>query len=269
MNIGLIGYGTIGRILARAIMDGLAGDVSLVAIKDVYDRPPLERAPDGPTYTTSIDQFLSMDMDVVLEAASQAVLQEYGPLALKSGKSLIAMSVGAFADIAFLEELRSLALRHKCRILVPSGAIGGLDAISAAAIDEIYEVTLTTIKPIKALEGVKSAIDPQLDLDDITAPTCIYDGPAQEAVTRFPLNINVAAALSLAGIGFKNTIVRIVADPEGSRNIHRIEAKGTFGELRLEFKNNPSPTNPKTSYLAALSAIRLLKKSTEWLSVGT
>lgn len=268
MKIGLIGYGTIGRMLAEAIDNGLAGDVSLVAVMDIYDEPPFERGPGGTTYTTSIESFLSIDLDVVVEAASQAVMREYAPLVVKSGRSLVAMSVGALGDEAFLEQLRDLASRHKCRVLVPSGAIGGLDAISAAAIDEIDELTLTTTKPVKALAGVESAIDPQLDLDSITTATCIYDGPAEEAVTRFPLNINVAAVLSLAGIGFRNTRVRIVADPVGSQNIHRIEAKGAFGELSLEFANNPSPTNPKTSYLAALSAIRLVKSLTEAVKIG-
>lgn len=269
MNIGLIGYGTIGRMVARAIGDGLAGDVSLVAVKDIHDEPPFEQPLPGAMYTTSMDSFLSMNMDVVVEAASQAVLKEYAELIVKSGKSLIAMSVGAFAHKTFLEQLRRLALKHKCRILVPSGAIGGLDAISAAAIDHIDELTLTSIKPLNALQGVRSAMDPDLDPDSVTTPVCIYDGPADEAVRRFPLNINVAAALSLAGIGFKKTRVRIVADPRGTRNIHRIEGRGTFGTLKLEFENNPSPTNPRTSYLAALSAIRLVKNLAESVKVGT
>jgi aspartate dehydrogenase len=269
MNIGLIGYGTIGRMLAQAIRDGLAGDVSLVAIKDIFDEPPFEAIPGGPTYTSSIDFFLSLDMDLVVEAACQAMLKEYAPLVLKSGKSLIAMSVGALVDTAFLEQIKRLTSQHNCRVFIPSGAIGGLDAISAAGIDAIDEVTLTSVKPVRALEGVQSAVDPHLDLDALTAPTCLYEGPAEEAVTRFPLNINVAAALSLAGVGFEKTTVRLVADPQGTHNVHRIEARGAFGELKLEFKNNPSPTNPKTSYLAALSAIRLVKNLTESIKVGS
>ncbi len=268
VKIGLIGYGTIGRMLAKAIRDGAAGDATLVAVKDIYEEPPFELSPDSPAYTTNIDSFLSMDMAAVVEAASQEVLKEYAPLVVKSGRSLVAMSVGAFGDKAFLEQLGDLATGHRSRILIPSGAIGGLDAISAAAIDQIHEITLTTTKPVTALAGVKSAIDPQLDLDSVTTPTCIYDGPAEEAVARFPLNINVAAALSLAGIGFARTRVRIVVDPEGTRNIHRIDARGVFGELSLEFANNPSPTNPKTSYLAALSAIRLVKTLTEAVRIG-
>jgi len=269
MKLGLIGYGTIGRTLARAITDGVAGDVSLAAVLDVHDEPPFEQTPGGPVYTTSIASFLSLDLDVVVEAASQAVLKEYAPLVLRSGKNLIAMSAGAFADAAFFLELGQLASEHFCRVFIPSGAIGGLDVISAAAIDEMDEVTLTTIKPIKALAGAKSTIDPLLDIDTITTSTCIYEGRAEDAVKRFPKNVNVAAALSLAGIGAKKTTVRIVADPQVSQNIHRIEARGAFGELQLEFKNAPSPTNPKTSYLAALSAIRLVKNLTAPVKVGT
>jgi aspartate dehydrogenase len=269
MKLGLIGYGAIGSTLARAITDGIAGDVRLAAVLDIYDEPPFEEAPGGPVYTNSLTSFLSLDLNVVVEAASQAVLKEYAPLVLKSGKNLVAMSAGAFADTAFFLELRELASEHRCRVFIPSGAIGGLDVISAAVIDEMDEVTLTTIKPLEALAGAKSTLDPDLDLNAITSSTCIYEGYAEEAVKRFPKNVNVAAALSLAGIGAQRTTVRIVADPQVSQNIHRIEARGAFGELRMEFKNAPSPTNPKTSYLAALSAIRLVKNLTEPVKVGT
>lgn len=270
MNLGLIGYGAIGQLLARAIHERRGGDVSLAAVLDVYEDPPFEQSEEGlPAYTTSIDNFLSQELDVVVEAASQSVLKAYALQIVNSGRHLVPMSVGAFSDLSFLEDLSAAAMEHNCRVLLPSGAIGGLDALSAAANDEIDTVTLTTRKPLRALEGVRSTIDPELDLGTITEPTLIYEGPATEAVVRYPKNVNVAAALSLAGIGFDKTTVRIVADPEATRNVHRVEVEGKFGRLSLELENYPAPTNPKTSYLAALSAIQRVKNLTAAVRVGT
>jgi aspartate dehydrogenase len=197
------------------------------------------------------------------------VLKDYGPLVLESRRDLIVMSVGAFSDDGFLRVIKDLASKHGGRVFVPSGAIGGLDVLSAACVDEVQEVRLTTTKPPRALKGARSSLDPDLDLDTLTEPTCIYEGPAEEAVVRYPKNVNVAAALSMAGIGFKTTTVRIVADPGAERNQHRIEARGNFGELMVELKLSPSPSNPKTTYLAALSVVRLVKKLTEQVRVGT
>jgi aspartate dehydrogenase len=269
MKIGLVGYGTIGGALATAIANGQIEAVSLAAVLDVYDAPPFERTARGPIYTNDLASFLSLEMDLVVEAASQSALKAVAPHILRSGRDLMVLSVGALADRSFLAELRELALAHQCRVYVPSGAIGGLDAVSAAAVDEIDEVVLTTVKPVQALAGADVVLDPGLDLEDITKPTCVYEGPAEEAVKRFPKNVNVAAALSLSGIGASRTIVRVVADPSASQNIHRIFAKGAFGELQFEFKNAPSPANPKTSYLASLSAIRLLKKLVDPIKIGT
>ncbi|OGR90262.1 MAG: aspartate dehydrogenase [Elusimicrobia bacterium RBG_16_66_12] len=264
MNLGIIGYGNMGRILAQAIEDRKAGDVSLVAVLDVFADSPFGDGAGEPAYFTQIDPFLKTDMAVVVETASQAVLKEHGPRVVGAGKNLIAMSTGAFSDRAFLEKMSDLAVERGCRVMLPSGAIGGLDAILAAGVDQIDEVTLTTTKPPRALAGV----DRDLDLATITEPTLLYEGPAGEAVVRFPKNVNVAATLSLAGIGFERTVVRLVADPHATLNTHRIDARGAFGELHLAFTNVPSPDNPKTSYLAALSAIRAVKNLTETFRIG-
>jgi aspartate dehydrogenase len=268
MKLGLVGYGTIGRMVAEAVQAGKAGETSLVAVLDVHERPPFAQVDGRPFYTTGLPAFLDAGLDVVLEAASQAVLKAVAFPVLERGKELVAMSVGAFADPEFAEGLRRRAAEKGGRVYLPSGAIGGLDALAAAALEEIDSVTLTTTKPVKGLAGTRSAFDPDLDLTTLSEATCIYEGPAAEAVRRFPQNVNVAAALSLAGIGFERTTVRVVADPRAERNIHRIDARGRFGELSLEFRNLPSPGNPKTSYLAALSAIRLIRRLGEPIRVG-
>ena len=269
LNVGLIGYGSIGSILAKAISEGKAGDVRLVAVHDVLEKAPFEQVDDRPRYATSIEGFLENDLDVVVEAVSQNVLRRYAPLVLESGRDLVAMSVGAFSDGEWLATMDALARRHGRRIYLPSGAIGGLDALSAANLDDIHHVSLTTIKPVSALKGSRSVIDPDLNLESLTEATCLYDGPAEEAIRHFPKNVNVAAALSLATIGIHKTMVRIIADPHAENNMHRIEAEGNFGRLSLELSLKASPANPKTSYLAALSAIRLIKGLTETVKIGT
>lgn len=269
INVGLIGYGSIGSILAKAINEGNAGDARLVAVHDVFEKPPFDQIEGRPYYATTIEDFLKDQLDVVVEAVSQNVLRRYAPLVLESGRDLVAMSVGAFSDVAWLTDMDVLARAHGCHIFLPSGAIGGLDALSAATLDEVHEVTLTTIKPVKALAGSRSVIDPDLDLASITEPTCLYDGPAADAIRHFPKNVNVAATLSLATIGIHKTMVQIIADPRAENNVHRIVAEGKFGRLSLEFNLKASPANPKTSYLAALSAIRLIKRMTETIKIGT
>lgn len=260
MNVGLIGYGTIGRTLADAIRSGQAGKARLVAVLDIFEEPPFDED-GGPLYTTDIEAFLAAESSLVVEAAAQTVLKKYAGRVLAAGKDLLPLSIGAFADEALLNEVLTLAARHERRVFLPSGAIGGLDAIAAAAIDGIDEVVLTTTKPPDGLQDLP--FTPPVDLATLSEAACIYEGPAAEAVRLFPKNVNVAALLSLAGIGFDRTHVRVVADPTSKQNRHHIAARGPFGELSLEFKLYPSPTNPKTSYLATLSAIRTLKNLTE------
>jgi aspartate dehydrogenase len=264
----LIGYGSIGSTLANAIRDGKAGEARLVAVLDIHEQPPYDQMDGAPRYFTTLEEFLDVPLDVVVEAATQSVLRKFAPLILKSGRDVVAMSVGAFVDEAWLGEMEALARAHGCRIYLPPGAIGGLDALSAAMLDNVHTVSLTTIKPVKALRGSRSVVDPQLDLERITEATCLYDGPAEEAIRHFPKNVNVAAALSLSTIGFRETRVRIIADPHAKTNTHRIHAEGRFGSFSLELNLNASPANPKTSYLAALSAIRLLKGLTDTIRIG-
>ncbi len=154
-------------------------------------------------------------------------------------------------------------------MFLPSGAIVGLDGVKAAAAAGLDRVTITSTKPPRALEGAPFVVEHDLDLISIKEATQIYEGPAVEAVRLFPKNVNVAAALSLAGVGLQRTRVRVVVDPNASRNIHEIHAEGAFGRLVTRVENVPSPENPKTSWLAALSAFRKLREITETVSLGT
>jgi aspartate dehydrogenase len=151
---------------------------------------------------------------------------------------------------------------------LPSGAIGGLDVLRAARVDRLDEVTLVTSKPPRALAGAPFFESHPIDLGAITTREVIYEGPAAEAVRLFPANVNVAAALSLAGIGPEQTRMQVVADPALDRNVHEVVARGSFGELTLRLANVPSPSNPKTSFLACLSGLATLRRLADPIQIG-
>jgi aspartate dehydrogenase len=204
-------------------------------------------------------------VDLIVESASQEAVGELLPLAIEKGKDILVMSVGGLIG---KEELINRAREKNCRIFIPSGALSGLDAVQSANIGEIKSATLTTIKPPKALLGAPYIEQKGIDLFSFKEPTTIYEGNAREVIKLFPANVNVAAALSLAGIGVDKTKVRIVVDPNAKTNIHKIEVEGDFGKITTQTENFPSPSNPRTSYLAILSAISLLKKLSSPLRIG-
>jgi aspartate dehydrogenase len=157
---------------------------------------------------------------------------------------------------------------NRC-VLVPSGAIGGLDAVRAARLAGLDSVELRTTKAPRTLTGAPGIVAAGIDLDAITEPTVVFEGRALDAVLAFPANLNVVAALSLAGLGPERTRVVLVADPAETRNVHEIRASGAFGELTLRFSNLPSTENPKTSALAPFAALALLRRRAEAIQVGS
>lgn len=260
-NVGLVGCGTIGSQLAMAVDSGKVANASLVSLFDVVENNAqgLKSKMRGkPSAYSDFDRFISSDIDIVVEAASQEAVRKFGKMILRAGKDLMVMSVGALADRAFLLELLQAASENGSRIYVPTGAIAGIDAVRTVR-HLLESVTLTTTKSPKALAGAPFFETSKIKLDKITERTVIYEGAASDAVKAFPANVNVAAVLSLAGIGADKTKVRIVADPVATTNQHEIVATGSFGEIRIAVSNVPSPGNPKTSFLAVLSAIECLR----------
>lgn len=236
-------------------------NASLVALFDVSEnnlQNLKSKLHTSPKAYPDFGGFLSSGADIVIEAASQDAVRTFGKAVLEAGKDLMIMSVGALADSGFLAELLQAAAKRGCRIYVPTGAIAGIDAIRSVR-HLLESVTLTTTKSPKALAGAPFFETNKVELKDITKSTVIYEGAAADAVKSFPANVNVAAVLSLAGIGVDKTKVRIVADPQATTNQHEILATGGFGEIRITVNNVPSPGNPKTSFLAVLSAIECLR----------
>jgi len=267
LKVGVVGCGTVGGEICRAVDHGLVA-AELVGVCDVDHAKAKTlakslKAPARVMSQTELVQASDLVVEAVSKAAAPAIIRE----TLASSKDIMVMSVGGLLDC--LDEALSLAKRQGGRIYIPSGAIAGLDAVKGAMNAPVSKVTLTTRKPPRGLEGAPYVVEKKIDLRSLKEPAVIFSGSAREAVPAFPANINVAAALSLAGIGAEKTQVRIVADPTSDKNIHEIEAEGDFGKLFVRMENVPSPTNPKTSYMAALSAIGMLRRITAPLVVGT
>jgi aspartate dehydrogenase len=255
MNLGIIGCGAIGTDVAIAA-DKME-EIKRIFIYDIDKKKEntlLNKI--KKSEIKSITEFLKK-VDLVFEAASQKAVEQYSELILEAGKDLIIMSIGCFHDEIFKNKLEKIAKKNKCKIFIPSGAVCGIDGILSANIDTIDEVTLVTTKPPTSLDK------------NFNKRTVIFKGNASEAVKKFPENINVAASLSLAGVGFYNTKVEIVADPVATRNSHKILAHGKFGRLRAEVENMPNPKNPKSSYMASLSAVATLKKIINPIQIGS
>jgi len=269
LDIGLLGCGTIGTEIARAISDGRI-DAQLVA---VFDRNPPKRDGIAAMVDTDVEQCsegidVAENAELVVEAAGQEAVG-MAPEILETGTDLLLMSVGALADDG-LQEAVFDASSGTARLYVPSGAIAGLDAVKAAnSTGELESVELTTRKPPAGLEGAPYVVERDIDLGSVEGAETIFEGTARSAAQAFPSNINVAMALSLAGIGPDRTTVRIVADESLETNVHRITAEGGAGRIETQVSNVPSPRNPKTSYLASLSAIALLDELASAQSIGT
>ncbi|MGA2784627.1 MAG: aspartate dehydrogenase [Candidatus Bathyarchaeia archaeon] len=270
---GLLGCGSIGSGIAQAIDRGEAGDTELTIVYDPVQQMAEALAKSllkKPFIARSVSDVLENgQVNLVIEAANQGVVREHIPDVLRNRKNLLIMSVGAFSDENLFLQVTSLAKQNGVRVYMPSGAIGGLDAVKAAAAAGLDEVSITTTKPPRGLEGAPYVIQKKIDLKNLKERTVIYDGTAAEAAPLFPANVNVALALSLAGLGPIKTKARVVADPNATKNTHEIFARGPFGTLTVKIENVPSPTNPKTSWLAALSAIRKIREITETVSLGT
>src|SRR5882762_8654629 len=200
-----------------------------------------------------------------VEASTQAHLAELAPKVLAAGRDLVVLSCGALLG---REDWVALAERSGARIRVPSAAIAGLDGVKGAAIGEITSVTMESRKPPKGLAGAPWIVQQKIDLDALREETLIFEGPATDACRAFPANVNVLAALSLAGIGPQKTRTKIYAVPGLAFNTHRIRVEGEFGSLQILVENVPSE-NPRTGRLSYLSTIALLRDLGATLRIGT
>jgi aspartate dehydrogenase len=265
LAIGVVGLGVIGRAICRALDGGIDGLRLAGATSRTRDTAQtFLKALTSPTPFLALDALVDA-ADVVVEASTQAHLEEIAPRALAAGRDLVVLSCGALLGRA---DWVALARSTGARILVPSGAIAGLDGVKGGAIGAVTSVTMETRKPPAGLAGAPWIVAHKIDLAALREETLIFEGPATEACRGFPANVNVLAALSLAGIGPELTRSKIYAVPGQTRNMHRIRVEGEFGRLSIEVENVPSE-NPRTGKLSYLSTIALLRDLVSPLRVGT
>jgi len=270
-RIGLLGCGAMGTQIALAIDSGKIN----ATLTHVFDESKgksqllVEKLSNKPEIVENSHLLSSNPIDIVVEAASQDAVRDAGLSILQNKKDLMIMSVGALLDESIYDILSDACEHFKKTIYLPSGAIAGLDGIKSVK-DELESLTITTTKHPRSLKGAKFFENSDVNLDEINSPTVLFEGTAKEAVSLFPVNINVAALLSLTGIGSEKTGVKIVADPNADKNTHHIEATGKFGKMTFTIENYPDENNPKTSRLAILSAIQTLRKyCSDDIQIGT
>ena len=280
IRVGVVGCGSIGSEICKAIdSDGASGLELGMELKFLVDKnranidrlcKRLTKTPDIlKSDNSDLDKILD-SVDLVIECASQAAVREFIIPALKKGKEVMILSVGALlCESGLFEEIERIAKEKGCKVYIPSGAVAGIDGLKSAAIAGIRRVELTTKKPPSGFEGNKYVKGLGIELSSIRKAETLFIGHAKEAIKYFPENVNVAASLSIAGIGAEATKVKIVADPLAKKNVHEIMVTGEFGNLFVCVENVPSIANPKTSYLAALSAIATLKGISHPIRVGT
>jgi aspartate dehydrogenase len=264
-SVGIVGCGTIGRALLTAVEEEklqvrVAGVTSRTE-KNARDFLATLRNP--PPYLDL--ESLIKGSELVIEAAGVAVVPKLAEKTFAAGKDLMVISIGALLDHP---EVMAKARSSGCRLLLPSGAIAGLDGIKAACVGPVSRVTITTRKPPQGLEGAPYLVERKISLTGLREEREVFSGNAREACRGFPANVNVSAAVSLAGLGPDKTTIRILAVPGLKRNCHDIEVEGEFGRLNIHVENVPTE-NPKTGKLTILSIIRSLQDAVDPIRIGT
>jgi aspartate dehydrogenase len=265
LRVAIAGLGPIGKRVAEALDRGIDG-LALVAVS--AQNPGKHRSwladLTNPPAVLPIDA-LSEVADMVIECAPAKLVRSIVEPFVTNGKTAVVLSAGALLDH---EDLIELAKQSGGQIVVPTGALIGLDAVTAAAVGKIHSVKMVTRKPVLGLAGAPYIVENNIDIETITEPLRIFEGTAREAAKGFPANLNVAVALSLAGIGPDRTRLEIWADPTVMRNIHRVDVEADSARFSMSIENIPSE-NPKTGRITALSVIAYLRKHRAAVRVGT
>jgi len=268
--IGIVGCGAIGTSLAKAIVNNFTKQATLASLYDINEDKALGLAKklriNASILSPSLD-YLIERADLVIEAAAASSCLSIAKRVLGKGRDIIIMSVGGI--VAHINELRNLAIKKRARVYIPSGAICGVDGLKGTSQGKIKKIILTTRKNPKSFKNIDYIKQRKIKLDKIKKDTILFSGNAGRAIKFFPQNINVAATLGIAGIGESRTQVRIIASPKIKRNIHEILIESDAGRISTRVENLVHPENPKTSFLAVLSAVATLRQILEPIKIGT
>lgn len=270
LQLGMIGLGAIGHDVLRALDGGEIAGMACPAVLVRHPRPEPaaggSASPPGPLVTADPEAFFAHRFDAVLEVAGHAAVRDHAERALQNGADLLVTSVGAFADDALLQRVLAAAQRAGRRVVLPSAGIGALDILAGAARGGLDEVVMTVRKDAASWKG--TVAEQAHDLDALREPVLLYDGPARGGAAAYPQNVNIAAAVSLAGLGLDRTRLRIWADPGEHPHIVEVEARGRFGRFSFREEVVASEENRKTGLIVAMAVIKTLRQLTAPLVVG-
>jgi aspartate dehydrogenase len=257
LRVVFIGWGAINSRVAALLAQRKAG-IEIVGIAVRNADGARADFPRGARLLASPADLAEVRSDLIVEAAGRAAVEQWGPMALGAAPELIVASTSAFCDGQLMERLMTIAEERGSRIVLPSGAIGGIDALASAAVLGLDEVVHQVVKPPVAWKGTPA--EKLIDLGALTERTVFFSGTAREAAGQYPQNANATVVTALAGIRLDATRVELVADPAVRLNGHRIVARGAFGRMEIALENSPLATNPKSSELTALSLVRLIEQ---------
>ncbi len=260
VRLGMIGYGAIGKHVEAALATGRLENLSLVAalVKRPRDVPGL--------LTHDPERFFGNRFDAVAECAGHDAVRAHGQRVLESGADFLVTSVGAFTDTVLFDRLLDAARSNGARLILPSAGIGALDILSAAAVGGLESVTVTVRKDPSAWKG--TVAEGLVDLDALTAPHTVFDGPVRDGAKLYPQNVNISAAAALAGLGLDRTRVVIVADPTITTHVVELEANGTFGHFTFREDVAVSEENRKTGKLVAMAMVKSVRQLASTLVVA-
>lgn len=259
LRVGIIGYGAIGRELCAALEDGRAGEAVLSGIL-------VRRAGGDARQSVDVEAFLGTSPDVVVECAGQPAVRQHGSAILERGVDLVITSVGALADQALFDTLLEAAEAAQARLIVPSAGVGALDMLAGAAVGGLDGVTITVRKDPSAWRGTPA--EQICDLDRLTAPATLYEGPVRQGAQLYPANVNISAATALAGLGLDDTVLKVVADPGIETHVIEIDARGVFGRFHFVEDVLPDESNRKTGKIVAMALIKTLRQMSSTLVIG-
>ena len=260
-QLTLIGFGAIGRAVYQRMQAHPAVQITYIVVSE--HKVAALQAELGPAVT--VTHQVPQSATLALECAGHTALTGHILPALQRGVECAVLSIGALSAPGLTEQLQAAAEQGKTQLHLLAGAIGGIDALAAARQAGLDSVTYIGRKPPAGWRGTPA--EKQVNLDTLTQPTVILEATAREAASLYPKNANVAATLSLAGLGLDRTRVRLIADPTVQENIHEVEAHGAFGSMSVRLNGKPLPENPKTSALTVLSAVRFLLNRTASVTI--
>ena len=270
MRIGLLGGGVIARLFLEHLREAPAGtEVVAIAGRSPESRGAALAREFGVPFVIGTAALAAARPDLVIEAASHDAVREHAEKLLDQRISVMLMSGGALADDALRERLEHAARTNQAMLYVPSGGLGGLDALKAVCAAGAEEVRIRVTKPPAAWRGIPYVEKLGIDLDALAGPTTLFEGSARDGVPHFPANVNIAAVLSLAGIGFDRTSLEVIADPALRFNTHYVHIRGATGTIDLRFESVPSPVNPTTAMLACYSALAAFRQFASPIRYGT